>query len=231
VATDLGSRRALIADGHHRYATYLELQSRLHAERGAGPWDRGLTLLVDSSSYGPQVHAIHRVLVGLPYAQAVAAVGRVAEVLDQPSLNDAIAAADRESGFAIVLTDGAASVLVRQPDPALIAASAAADEPPELAGLDVSVLHRVLVPRAWGLADSVDTVDYAHTVAEAITSARSQGGTAVLMRPTPVAAVAAVAAKGARMPRKSTLFTPKPASGLVMRAFADQETADQEAEV
>ena len=36
---------------------------------GAGPWDRGLTLLVDSSTYGPQVHAIHRVLptLALPH--------------------------------------------------------------------------------------------------------------------------------------------------------------------
>jgi uncharacterized protein (DUF1015 family) len=32
-----------------------------------------------------------------------------------------------------------------------------------------------------------------------------------------VTAVTAVAAAGERMPRKSTLFTPKPASGLVMR--------------
>jgi uncharacterized protein (DUF1015 family) len=37
-----------------------------------------------------------------------------------------------------------------------------------------------------------------------------------------VAAQAAVAAVGARMPRKSTLFTPKPASGMLFRRFADQ---------
>jgi uncharacterized protein (DUF1015 family) len=37
-----------------------------------------------------------------------------------------------------------------------------------------------------------------------------------------VNAVAEIAASGARMPRKSTLFTPKPASGLVMRRFADE---------
>jgi uncharacterized protein (DUF1015 family) len=37
-----------------------------------------------------------------------------------------------------------------------------------------------------------------------------------------VQSVAQVAAAGARMPRKSTLFTPKPASGLVIRRFADQ---------
>jgi uncharacterized protein (DUF1015 family) len=222
VAADLATRRALIADGHHRYATYRELQARLRRTRGAGPWDRGLTLLVDSSSYGPQVHAIHRVLVGVPYAQAASQIRRVAEVTPQPTVDDAMAAAEQTSGFAIVLTDGTTATLVTSPDPALVLAASNPDEPTELAGLDVSVLHRVLVPRVWGLADSVDTVGYAHSVAEAIESARASDGTAVLMRPTPVDAVAAVAAAGARMPRKSTLFTPKPASGLVLRAFADQ---------
>ncbi len=100
-------------------------------------------------------------------------------------------------------------------------------EPPALAALDVSVLHRALVPRVWGLADTVDAVGYAHTVDEAIAAARASGGTAVLLRATPVDAVAAVAAVGARMPRKSTLFTPKPASGLVFRRFADQANGEQ----
>ncbi len=95
------------------------------------------------------------------------------------------------------------------------------DEPAALAELDVTILHRGLVERVWGLTDTVDTVGYAHSVAEAVDAARDSGGTAVLLRPTPVAAVAAVAAAGARMPRKSTLFTPKPASGLLMRRFAD----------
>ena len=70
--------------------------------------------------------------------------------------------------------------------------------------------------------DDVDTVGYAHDIDEALRDAAASGGFAVLLRPTPVAAVAAVAAAGARMPRKSTLFTPKPASGLVMRRLADQ---------
>ena len=63
------------------------------------------------------------------------------------------------------------------------------------------------------MPDTVDTVGYAHSVTEAVAEASRSGGTAVLLRPTPIAAVAAVAAAGARMPRKSTLFTPKPASG------------------
>ncbi len=91
-----------------------------------------------------------------------------------------------------------------------------------LADLDVTVVHRALVEKVWGLDDDVDTVGYAHSVEEAVHDAGARGGFALLLRPTPVAAVAAVAAAGARMPRKSTLFTPKPASGLVMRRLSDQ---------
>jgi len=64
-------------------------------------------------------------------------------------------------------------------------------------------------------------VEFHHDVDSALNSARSTGGVALLLNPTPVADVAAVAAEGDRMPRKSTLFVPKPATGLLMRAFAD----------
>ncbi len=102
-------------------------------------------------------------------------------------------------------------------------AALAPGEPQALADLEVTVLHRVLVEQVWHLADTVETVGYAHSVDEAVAEAEHSGGTAVLLRPTPIAAVAAVAAAGARMPRKSTLFTPKPASGLVMRRFIDEQ--------
>ncbi len=91
-----------------------------------------------------------------------------------------------------------------------------------MAGLDVTILHRGVIPRVWDVVDSEDNVRYAHDVAEAVDQAQALGGTAILLRPTPVAEVTAVARAGARMPRKSTLFTPKPASGLVMTRFADQ---------
>ena len=88
--------------------------------------------------------------------------------------------------------------------------------------LDVTLVHRGLVERAWGLTDDVDTVRYAHNAVEAEALAAEHQGIAVLLRPTPISAVAAVAAAGARMPRKSTLFTPKPASGMVLRRLDDQ---------
>jgi uncharacterized protein (DUF1015 family) len=223
VAGDLGSRRALIADGHHRYATYLERQRLRRAADGPGPWDRGLALVVDSSEYGPQVHAIHRVIRGLPLPAAVDAA-REWGMVDQVPLSGAAALeplADLPE-FAGVLTDGQSTYIVVDRDRRLAKAATRPGEPAALADLDVTVVHRALVERVWQLDDDVSTVGYAHTVDEAVAEAAASGGVALLLRPTPVAAVAAVAAAGARMPRKSTLFTPKPASGLVMRRLVDQ---------
>jgi uncharacterized protein (DUF1015 family) len=223
VAADLATRRALIADGHHRYATYQERQRRRHETEGAGPWDRGLALVVDSSEYGPQVHAIHRVISGLSLAAAVDGVSARGEATPfRGTPTEALAKLDDVPGFAAVLTDGTESFVVTDPDGLLDAAAMRDGEVEALSDLDVTVVHRGLVEQVWGLRDDVDTVGYAHSLDEALDDAASGRGFAVLLRPTPVEAVAAVAAAGARMPRKSTLFTPKPASGLVMRRLADQ---------
>lgn len=223
IADDLAGRRALIADGHHRYATYLERQRMRSAEDGPGPWDRGLTLLVDSSDYGPQVHPIHRVITGLALDDAVQQLGESALAAETDSdPQTALAATADLDGFAVVLTDGTRSVVVSDTGGRLAQAATRPGDPPALAALDVTVLHRGLVERVWRRIDDVDNVKYAHSVAEAIRDAQIHDGLAVLLRPTPVAAVTAVAAIGARMPRKSTLFTPKPASGLVMRRLRDQ---------
>ena len=222
VDADLTTRRALIADGHHRYATYLEMQRLFTADRGAGPWDRGLTLLVDSSTYGPQVHAIHRVLTGVPFGTAVQRAAEFGRTSSAASVAAALEQVEAAKSFALVLTDGDTAVLYDDPSPAVRAAAVSDGEPAALGELDVTVLHRGMLGIVWGLEDNVDTVGYAHSADEAITAARSTGGTAILLRPTPVAAVAAVAAAGGRMPRKSTLFTPKPASGLLLRRFVDQ---------
>jgi uncharacterized protein (DUF1015 family) len=72
VAADLARRHAMIADGHHRYAAYLDLQARRHAEGlGHGPWDYGMALLVDSAVYPPHISPIHRVIPGLAPAIAI----------------------------------------------------------------------------------------------------------------------------------------------------------------
>ena len=94
VAADLAPRQALIADGHHRYAAYRQLQARRRdAGCGAGPWDYGLALLVDSAAYPPRIGAIHRVLPGLTPDKAVDLAKGAFCVTPQPGGSRDLAAA------------------------------------------------------------------------------------------------------------------------------------------
>jgi uncharacterized protein (DUF1015 family) len=219
VAADLAGRRALIADGHHRYATYRQLQADHDGE--PGPWDRGLTLLVDTSSYGPQVHPIHRV-VALGWNRILELTKAAAEVSEPMSVTAAEKLLAQTDGFAVALAHDDEAVIVSRLSPETQRQALGKAAGTALGELDITELHRVLVERVWQLSDTVDNVGYAHSVSEALAEALHAGRTAVLVRATPVQAVAAVAAAGERMPRKSTLFTPKPASGVVIRRFADQ---------
>jgi uncharacterized protein (DUF1015 family) len=225
VASDLATRRAVIADGHHRYATFLRYQADRHeAGDGPGPWDLGLAFLVDGSAFGPQVHAIHRVVPGLGPAEAAArAQGAFTVRRLTGSVDDALDELAKAglSGPAFVVSDGDESWLLSEPDAAALQAKLPADRSAAFRSLDVTVAHLLLIREVWGLQDREDVVDYRHDVPAAIDAARASAGTALLLNPTPVADVAAVAAAGERMPRKSTLFVPKPATGLLIRAFED----------
>ena len=231
IAADLLPRTALIADGHHRYATYLARQRLRHeAGDGTGPWDAGLCLLVDATSFGPQVHPIHRYVPGVRVGElaAKAAAGAVVRRLDPdsaPGLARALAelaeAGSHGPAFLLASGDGGELYLVSEPDPAQLAAAVPSGRSAAWAALDVSILHAFVVGVLWRLPDDVDHLGYEHDVAGALAAARRTEGTAVLLNPTPVEAVAAVAGAGERMPRKSTLFTPKPATGLVLRDHHD----------
>ena len=123
---------------------------------------------------------------------------------------------------AFVLTDGSRWVLLTDPALALVEWSVPADRSAAFRSLDVTIAHLVLVDRLWSLRDHEDVVGFEHSVQDAVERARRTGGTALLLNPTPVEGVAAVAEAGERMPRKSTLFTPKPRTGLLMRAYEDE---------
>ena len=227
VARDLFGRSALIADGHHRYATYLQRQQNRHAAGdGPGPWDAGLCLLVDATAFGPEVHPIHRYVPGVPVrelagrTQAGATVRALPPGLPQ-ALHELAQAGRTGSAFILASGDAAELHLVTDPDPAQLAAAVPAQRSAAWAALDVSVLHAYLVTSLWGLPDDVEHVGYEHDVEGALAAAARTGGTAVLLNPTPVEAVAQVAGSGERMPRKSTFFTPKPRTGMVVRDHRD----------
>jgi uncharacterized protein (DUF1015 family) len=228
IAADLAPRTALIADGHHRYAAYLQLQQRLRsAGADGGPWDFGLALLVDSVAYPPRLGAIHRVIVGLVPETAAKLAGTAFRVRELPggtgdaqSALSALADAAR-GGVAFVLTGAGRAYLLTDPDPGLLK-SAVPDEPAALwQRLPGAVLDGLLLARVWGIDDDDRSVQAVHDPVEAIRAADSSpGGTAVLCAPMSAEQVYQVAALGRRVPRKSTSFGPKPRTGLVMRLFA-----------
>jgi uncharacterized protein (DUF1015 family) len=219
---DLGPRQALIADGHHRYATYRQLQAEKRAEGdGNGPWDCGLALLVDSTTYPLRVQAIHRVVEALSLADALTAAAEVFTVEELAAdLEAALTALHSETrAHPFVLTDGSAFWLLTDPDEGVVAAALPSIASELWRSLDASVLDAVLLEQLWSVDPTNARVRYVHAAAGALRAATRTDGTAVLLKPVDVADVLAVAARGERMPRKSTSFGPKPRTGLVLRLF------------
>lgn len=220
VETSLARHRALIADGHHRWATYLRLRSE-RAEGPHSPWNYGLVLLVDTARYPHQVQAIHRVLPSLPPTTAVKMAQDAFRVrtLHLP-LQRALAALEETPGNAFLLTEREGTFhLIDRPSPALLARTAREGRPESWRTLDATVLHEALIDRVWGIPDSASEISYIHDARAAVEQAEHHGGTAVLMRPVPEETVRTLAERGVTMPRKSTSFGPKPATGLVLRTM------------
>ena len=141
MAADLAPRQALIADGHHRYAAYRQLQARRRsAGDGDGPWDYGLALLVDSAAYPPQIGAIHRVIPGLAPATAVELAKGAFCVRplpggtrDLPAALSALGQAAR-GGVAFLVAGGGEAHLLSEPAPGAARGGHAAGPLPALAG-------------------------------------------------------------------------------------------------
>jgi uncharacterized protein (DUF1015 family) len=246
IAADLASRQALIADGHHRYAAYLQLQDRKRtAGAGAGPWDAGLALLVDSAAFPPHIGAIHRVVAGLTPATAADLARQAFTVTELPGLTPAGAVEVlRKAGtehMAFLVAGGGRYYLLTDPDQ-----RAAADAMPGRSarwrGLSAAVMQELLLGRLWGVRDDEERVEIHHDALTALRTAdeaqraadeasrtgdeasraagRPPGATAVICPPLSADDVRDVAAHGERVPRKSTSFAPKPRTGLVLRSFA-----------
>ncbi|MFI6503375.1 DUF1015 family protein [Nonomuraea typhae] len=225
INADLRPRRALIADGHHRYATYRELQRQEHARRtnpsnGSGPWDFGLALLVDSDAYPPDLKAIHRVIPGLPLEAAAERAKGSWQVADFTDLRAGLTALEHATEPAFLLAGAGTCHLLTSPDPAQLAEAMPAERSARWNALNTSILTEFVLPRVWDMQDDERDVRIVHHDALAAADlAAATGGTAVILNALAVEEVLAVAAEGERVPRKSTSFGPKPRTGLVLRTF------------
>ncbi|MET9246258.1 DUF1015 domain-containing protein [Nonomuraea sp. NPDC003709] len=186
-----------------------------------GPWDFGLALLVDSTAYPPNLQAIHRVIPGLPLAEAVAKARGAWRVHDFDDLAQGLAALEEAQEPAFLLGGEGGTHLLTNPDPVQIARAMPPDHSERWNSLNTSVLTEFVLPKVWGMRDDEQAVRIVHHDTDAaVRLAIRTGGTAVLLKPLAVDDVLAVAAGGERVPRKSTSFGPKPRTGLVLRTFA-----------
>jgi uncharacterized protein (DUF1015 family) len=225
IAADLATHQALIADGHHRYAAYLQLQERKRTSgAGPGPWDAGLALLVDSTAFPPRIGAIHRVVPGLSPATAARLAEQAFTVRALPGVteHEALAALRDagERGTAFLVAGGPEYYLLTDPDPEAVR-DAMPGRSARWQALSAAVMQELLLGRLWQVKDDDQHVEIHHDSGEALRAAAGSAEcTAVICPPLSADMVRDVAAHGERVPRKSTSFAPKPRTGLVLRSFA-----------
>lgn len=225
VAQELRDTQALIADGHHRYAAYLKLQQEVREPRhsaeldptragalttntGESPWDYGLAMLVDQHDYPLTVGPIHRSVGALTMSDIQELCAERDDVLTSFPDREAAFAALRGSGTdpdvaSFVVSDGRVWAVLTTP---------------RTHDVDAAVLHESLF-ESWQVAE--DQVGYHHRLDQALQMTERQPTLVVAVQPPSVGQVLDTAARGVRMPRKSTSFSPKPRMGVVMRDFRD----------
>ncbi len=210
IARELLGTQALIADGHHRYAAYLRLQAELRGQgtpADTSPWDFGLAMLVDQHDQALLVGPIHRSVAALTMTDLHDLADERGDTLSVHR--------DRETAFAELAehaTTARATFVVSDGHAWAVLGVARTHD------IDAAVLHETLLP-AWGIAE--EQVGYHHTLDQALHATNRAAGLVIAVRPPSVEEVRASAARGERMPRKSTSFGPKPRMGVVMRDLRD----------
>jgi len=195
----VSSTSVLIADGHHRYAISRTYRDEM---RGAGlpGSETTMTFVQELVEDQLSVAAIHR-LYDLPHAELRAALAtnydEISEVIAGPST---IAEMDERSCICLVDPDGRGVLLAER--------SGAFEG---VRALDSARLE-------WTLSTTAHTVAYQHGVENVLHAlAEGRAKSAVLIRPVSLEEIRRTADTGELMPPKSTFFTPKLRTGMVLR--------------
>lgn len=212
-----GRHPLLIADGHHRYETALEVSRRLDEEAAASV----LACVVSALDPGLVVRPTHRTLTAGDDGGAES----LAAALERHFVVEPLGALDPAAAEREAATDPAGMVVVgASRDGALRLSPRAAGG--ERAGTEASsriaavqfdrhVMHDLLGTDADTAAHE-GLLEYHRDAAEAVRRAGATGA-AFLLPPVSLDAVWDAAAAGVRLPPKSTYFEPKIPSGLLFR--------------
>lgn len=204
IAALVGSDDVLIADGHHRYAISRTYRDETRQRLGSHDTGAELTLTFVNELIEEQlsVAAIHRVYRGIGRDQLVAALEAAFELSPSGPIGTSTLVEMQERGcLCLVFPEGGGLWL--QPKPGAFDG---------VRSLDGAWLEHVLA------ATSAD-VAYQHGLLELheLMTIDASITACVLIRPVSVAEIERTAREGLLMPPKSTFFTPKLRTGLVIR--------------
>lgn len=193
----LGPTRALIADGHHRYAAYL----RMHQLQPGTAASAGLAMLVDQDDTPLFLGAIHRLLAGTSLTDVREAAERLGVPFEVSERRRAVSTLGPD---ALVVTDSSTWATLR----------------PRLSSDRATVewLHDDLIP---ALRRPPTSTTYLHAVDEALDAVGRRRGVAVLMPAPEFGQVLRIAAAERLLPEKATSFQPKPSVGVLIRSLRD----------
>ena len=192
VGSGLADARLLVADGHHRYAAYVALNSREPVEAH----HRGLVMVIDQDETPLFLGAIHRLLHGTDVADVLTAASTAGAEVRSIAEAEAVAALAPDT---LVLTDGQRWATVRLDVP------------------DGTAMVQLLDLLLAGLPHRPSRVGFAHSVAEALGQVRPGRVTAALLPAVDLDLVIDLARAGALLPEKATSFQPKPSLGSFIR--------------
>jgi uncharacterized protein (DUF1015 family) len=205
IAAAVGSDDILIADGHHRYGVAQTFRAEQRASTGRTDTPAEETLVFVSELVADQlsVEAIHRVYRDIDRDDLVRALASGFEMESAGPVTAAtLAEMDERGALCLVDRDGTGTWLFPRPD--------AFDGVRSLDGVWLEHL----------LDDTSASVTYQHGVDELLGLLADDDSiaAAVMIRPVSVAEIERTAREGMVMPPKSTFFTPKLLTGLVLRS-------------
>lgn len=205
ISAAVGSVPALIADGHHRYAVARQYRDEARASSGRTDTDAERTLAFVGELVADQlsVEAIHRLYTGVD-ADELATLLSSAFALEPAggleTLGPGVLGQMEQHGRLVVVGPAGWDWLVPKPG----------------AFDDVRALDGLWLERT--LEGSAAEVTYQHGLSEVLAAVREGRASAgVLIRPVSVDEIRRTADEGLLMPPKSTYFTPKLRTGLVIR--------------
>lgn len=229
-------KKLYIADGHHRYETALNFHRSLCAEGKAVPGDESgyvMMMLVNMENSGLVVFPTHRIVHGLSEFDAEKIINEcrnyftVAEAPDEGRMQAALNKAYDEGKKAFAMYVGAGKCFVMTLKDEAAVKKLLPDMSEAYCGLDVSVLHSLVLERIFGIDKenmaNQKNLGYTRSREEAL-KAVDMGGAdcSFILNPTKVSEIRDVAAASEKMPQKSTYFYPKLITGLVMNRFGER---------